>query len=192
MAHALFAMVVVTKVVNGENTKFWDDGWINGSTVAELAPNLIQFIPKRARGQRTVSQALNNRRWISYIQGALTVQVLVEYLRIWGLVDEIILQPSLPDQHIWKLSNSGQYSAKSAYNSFSIGSIKFPPWKWIWKSWAPLCASSYGWQSRTGAGLRRDYLNMGYHTSVCPLCDQEQETIQHIMLNCIFSRETWT
>lgn len=90
MAHALFAMDVVTEVGNGENTKFWDDRWINGSTVVELAPNLIQLIPKRARGQRTVSQALNNRRWISNIQGALTVQVLVEYLRIWGLVDGII------------------------------------------------------------------------------------------------------
>ena len=30
------------------------------------------------------------------------------------------------------------------------------------------------------------------HHSVCPLCDREQETIQHIMLNCIFSRKTWT
>lgn len=90
MAHALFAMAVVTEVGNGENTKFWDDRWINGSTVVELAPNLIQLIPKRARGQRTVSQTLNSRRWISNIQGALTVQVLVEYLRIWGLVDGII------------------------------------------------------------------------------------------------------
>ena len=83
MAHALFAMAVVTEVGR-------DDRWINGSTVVELAPNLIQLIPKRDRGQRTVSQALNNRRWISNIQGALTMQVLVEYLRIWGLVDGII------------------------------------------------------------------------------------------------------
>lgn len=28
--------------------------------------------------------------------------------------------------------------------------------------------------------------------NVCPLCDQEQETIQHLLVSCVFSREVWT
>jgi hypothetical protein len=30
------------------------------------------------------------------------------------------------------------------------------------------------------------------HPSVCLLCDQEDESAQHIIVSCVFSRETWT
>jgi hypothetical protein len=37
--------------------------------------------------RRTVAEALNNRRWVVDIKGALTVQVLEVYLNIWDLVE---------------------------------------------------------------------------------------------------------
>jgi hypothetical protein len=106
---------------NGVDTKFWTDRWLHGSSVGELDPNLFQLIPKRARRQRAVSQALSNRRWVTDIQGALTVQVIVEYLKLWMLVEGFTLQPALPDHHFWKFTSSGQYSSKSAYNAFFLG-----------------------------------------------------------------------
>jgi len=69
------------------------DPW---KTIPEYAPNLIQIIPKRVVKQRTVAQALQNRRWVSDIKGALTVQVLVEYLQIWDLVDDFNLHQDIP------------------------------------------------------------------------------------------------
>jgi hypothetical protein len=39
---------------------------------------------------------------------------------IWGLVDDLVLQPTVPDQHKWKLSISGTYSSRSAYNAFFL------------------------------------------------------------------------
>ena len=29
------------------------------------------------------------------------------------------------------------------------------------------------------------------HPERCPLCDQEEETIQHLLTNCVFSRQIW-
>jgi len=29
-------------------------------------------------------------------------------------------------------------------------------------------------------------------TATCLLCDQEEESIQHILVSCVFSREIWT
>lgn len=69
--------------------------------VAELVPYLIKLIPRRPR-----KQGLNNRRWVEDIRGALTVQVIVEYLRIWDLVDDLVLQQDVPDQHKWILAQS--------------------------------------------------------------------------------------
>ena len=76
-------------VGNGETIHFWADRWLSGRTVAEIAPNLIKLIPKRVVTNRTVTQALENS-WVADINGALTVQVLTEYLLLWDQVDGLI------------------------------------------------------------------------------------------------------
>ena len=55
------------------------------------------------------------------------------------------LDPAISDQHSWRLSKSGSYSSKSAYEAFFIGTIRFAPWKRIWKSWAPLKCKFFIW-----------------------------------------------
>lgn len=72
-AQALFNFAVKTIVGNGMPTKFWADWWLQGKTVAELVPNLFQFIPKRTVNRCTIAQALNNRSWVADIEGALPV-----------------------------------------------------------------------------------------------------------------------
>ncbi|WVZ66318.1 hypothetical protein U9M48_015558, partial [Paspalum notatum var. saurae] len=98
-------------------------------------------ISKRARNQCTVFQALTNRRWVKDIRGALTVQVLVEYVKVWEMVDD----PGVPDHFRWRFTQSGQYSCKSAYQSFFLGTVKFGSWKRIWKSWALLRCKFFIW-----------------------------------------------
>ena len=71
-----------------------------------------------------VETLVGNGVWFADIRGALTVQVLREYLHIWDLVDGLVLQPEVPGQHRWRLTNSGLYSSKSAYNAFFLGSIR--------------------------------------------------------------------
>jgi hypothetical protein len=88
--------------------------------------------------KRTVAEVLSNRRWVSDIKGALTIQVLEEYLMIWDHVGRINVQPEIPDTFRWKLTQTGDYSSKSACTALFTGSIRYAPWKKIWKSWAPL------------------------------------------------------
>ena len=40
-------------------------------------------------------QVLTNHSWISDIQGAFSVGVLVEFLNLWGLLFKIVLQPDV-------------------------------------------------------------------------------------------------
>lgn len=95
-------------------------------------------MPKRIIERRTMTQALENQRWVADIKGALTVQVIIEYVRIWDLVASVALQNGVPDQHRWKLPKSESHTCKSAYESFFVGTIGFAPWKETWKSWASL------------------------------------------------------
>jgi len=39
----------------------------------------------------TVADALNNMRWISDLKGALTVDVIIEYLQLWDLLENFEL-----------------------------------------------------------------------------------------------------
>ena len=110
-AAALFKMAVEVTIGNGEDTLFWTDKWLQGRCVADLALEIYHAIPKRVAKRRTVSQAVHNRSWVSNIKGALTVQVLFEYLHIWELLEEVIIQPDTPDTLVWRLSSSGCYIA---------------------------------------------------------------------------------
>ena len=127
------------------------------------------------------------------IEGALTVVVLVEYLQVWDLVDGLILQPGVLDQHCGKLTQSRVYSSKSAYAAFFVGTIKFTPWRRIWKSWAPLHCKYFLWLAFNNRCWTADQLaKRGLpHPTACPFCDQAEETIQHLLDPCVFSRQVW-
>lgn len=58
----------------------------------EIAPRLFAAIPKRLIKIRTVREALNANSWILDIKGALTVQVLLEYLKLWDLLNQVGLR----------------------------------------------------------------------------------------------------
>ena len=120
-------MATITIVGNGEKILFWTDRWLDGHTLDEIAPNLFNTVPKRLTKRRTVAQALQNNRWVGDIKGARTVQVMYEYLQIWDIVENIVLQQDTPDQYKWKLSQSGSYNSKSAYAAFFEGSVRIGP-----------------------------------------------------------------
>jgi hypothetical protein len=112
-------MAVNAVVGNGEKIIFWSDRWLDGLTMAEMAPNLFRAVPMRTAKRKTVAQALFGRSWVHDIKGALTVQVLIEYLQVWDFV-EVVLQSDVPDQFRWKLTQDGCYSSKSAYEAFFV------------------------------------------------------------------------
>lgn len=190
---ALFSVMISTNVGNGADTLFWIDRWINGRCIADLAPRLLAAVPKRRMQRRTVQEALTDRTWISDIQGALTVGVIVEYLQLWDLLYGLELQPDVDDKHIWRASASGQYSAKSAYECLFYGATKFGPYERIWRSWAPAKCRFFLWlvahnRCWTADRLARHGLP---HLEKCVLCDQEDENIDHILVSCVFSRQFW-
>jgi hypothetical protein len=190
---AFFFAAVVSEIGDGANTLFWTDRWLHGQCIADLAPRLFAAVPKRRVKRRTVRDALTTQVWISDIQGARTVGVMVEFLQLCTLLMDFQLQPEVEDKHIWRLSSNGKYSAKSTYDGFFLGSTPFGPWERIWKTWAPPKCRFFMWlvahnRCWTADRLARRGLP---HPEYCPLCDQEEETIDHLLVNCVFAREFW-
>jgi hypothetical protein len=97
------------------------------------------------------------------------------------------------DSHSWRLESSGSFSSKSAYQAFFNGSTFFEPWCLIWKSWVPSKCKVFLWLSVWNKCWIADLLakwNLP-HPNHYPLCDQADETIQHLLTSCVFTRDFW-
>lgn len=145
----------------------------------------IQFpfwnsVPPRVRN-RTVADALHELTfyrhkgcsrlaWSSWISGTL------------GTMSSIALNIS-EDVHQRRFVSNGIFSTRSAYRAFFIGSTSFEPWKRIWKSWAPGKCKIFIWLAIRNRCWTADRLQKKGlpHPAQCPLCDQEGETVQHLL-----------
>lgn len=58
----------------------------------EIDLGLFIVVPKRLTKIRTIRVALNGNNWILDIKGALTVHVLLEYLKLWDLLNQVKLR----------------------------------------------------------------------------------------------------
>jgi hypothetical protein len=135
--HTFFPLAMITEVGNGVRTLFWTDRWLSGQRLADLAASLFAAIPRRKRQQHMVETTLQNHAWVSYIQGALTIDIIVDYIQLWELINELQRLYEVEDAHKWRLDSAGQYSSKSAYNNLFLGAMLFVSCERIWKSWAP-------------------------------------------------------
>lgn len=131
--------------------------------------------------------------WVSDIQGALSAAVVAEFFHLWEIISKVRLYPRVKDSIVWRFAANGRYSAQSAYENLLQGKTVFDPYERIWKSWAPGRCKFFMWlvtlnRCWTADRLARRNLDHPVH---CPLCDQDTETINHLLLSCFFAREFW-
>ena len=87
----------------------------------------------------------------------------------------------------------GRYSARSAYAAKFAGREVSATAQFTWKSRAPLRCRFFLWLAMKNRCWTADQLaRRGLpHNDTCPFCDQEEETLNHIVLTCVFARTIW-
>lgn len=189
---AFFRASTSILIGDGSSVKFWTDPWLQGNAIADLAPYLFRVVSRGRRKVCTVAEALTNNSWLRDIRGALTTQVIVDYVRIRALVERVHLQPS-PDTYVWKWHPSGIYTAQSAYNALFLAEEAVAGARELWKTRAPNKCRFFLWLVMHGRcwtserlhrhGLRED--------ASCTFCDQVAEHLDHLFLQCAYSKEVW-
>lgn len=111
----------------------------------DIAPCLYRAVGPRIRKQRTVAQALNGDQWARDIRGALTVQVIMEYLQVWDLTRGIQLDGNARDVLRWKWTSDKIFSTSSAYQAFFIGQQAILGAKLLHKARAPQKCKFFIW-----------------------------------------------
>lgn len=79
---ALFRAATTSVLGDGESTQFWEDRWLEGQALRHQAPAL--YAATNTAGRRmSVAKALQDHAWARRITGALTVNVILDYIMVW-------------------------------------------------------------------------------------------------------------
>jgi hypothetical protein len=122
-----------------------------------------------------------------------SLEHLSQFVELWGLIQNFHLNEDLKDDITWKLTESGHYSSKSAYELQFLGSTFSTLYNSMWKMWAPPKIKFFTWlvfQNRVWTADRlekRGWPNCG----TCPLCDQCTESVDHLLVHCRFTLRLW-
>lgn len=112
---------------------------------------------------------------------------------IVGSVTRGAVTAGVPDSIIWRWASDQEYSAASAYGAMFIGSSVPFGATLIWRSRAPSRVILFFWLAlhrRCWTAERRKRHGLQINDS-CIMCLQASETLDHIVLGCVFSREVW-
>jgi hypothetical protein len=131
-------------------------------------------------------------RWVTDITHAQTVQVIIQLLSISDLVWVVRLSP-MPDKFVWKWSPNGMNSSSSAYATLFLGRVDILGARQIWKTLMLGKCKFFAWLVLHGRCWTSGRLHChGLKDSdACALYAQEVETLNHLLVDCVFSRETW-
>ncbi|GJN14043.1 hypothetical protein PR202_gb00818 [Eleusine coracana subsp. coracana] len=153
-----------------------------GHSLVDIAPRVVERVQARIQSTRTVAEGLQNQNWADDIQGGLCLIGLYEYFQLWDSAAEILLSNE-EDVHTWKLEASGQ-----------AGATTFEPWRRLWKAWVPPKCKIFLWLAIRNRCWTADRLaRRGLpHLEQCPLCDQTDQTVQHLLTTCVLAREFWS
>ncbi|KAD2805669.1 hypothetical protein E3N88_39046 [Mikania micrantha] len=181
------------EVGNGHSLKFWTDLWI------EEIPLCFKF-KQLFKVERTKDCKIKDR-----IQASDESQVLTwewscdpvegqekdELEAITGLLGSQILTNRM-DTWAWLGSKDKLFSVKFLKDRFSHDTRE--GFILQWSKWVPTKANILVWRAEmdrlpTRMALRRR--NMQISSPTCPICNQEEETSEHLLIACPFANSVW-
>jgi hypothetical protein len=140
-----------------------------------------------------VAASLTGMSWTRDIRGAQTIPVLVQNVLLYQQLQVIQLSPGVANQLDWRWSVNEVYSSRSTYAALFMGQAAVLGVKELWKTKAPNKCRCFMWlvlldRCWTAERLQRH----GIHSSSSYiLCCQGVESVDHLTIQCVISREVW-
>jgi hypothetical protein len=191
-SNAIFKASVQVTLGDGARTLFWEDPWIGGLQADAIAPDLVKLVRPSVRRTRTVQQGLQGAAWAMDIVGELSVNAVVQYLKLWGELQMTALRNG-HDSIRWKWTADGVFSSRTAYTAFFIGRTTLPGAAQVWNAFAPFKVRFHAWLALRDRSWTADRLTRrGLSThALCLLCGVAGETLDHLSLQCPFAINVW-
>jgi hypothetical protein len=134
--------------------------------------------------------------WVIKInnQGGLSLVHLVQFAKLWKMVQHVHLDPNATDLVTWILTNDVGYSSKSAYSMQFLGHTMSSMPYLVRKPWAPPKCKAFALlviQNRVWMVVRLE--RRGWQNcATCKLCNLVQETASYILFKCRYKILVWS
>nr|XP_040252072.1 uncharacterized protein LOC120969066 [Aegilops tauschii subsp. strangulata] len=187
---ALFAAATNITMGNGSRARFWQDRWLHGEAPCQLAPDVFRLCYRK---NFSVAQGLADQRWLSGLHRISTEPELRQFTFLWTKLRHFVLDPNREDSISWNRTVSTTYTARSAYHAQFLGSAPVANYDKLWKAKVEGRCRFFFWLFLKGKILTNDNLARRAlpHNPRCNLCDQEEESAFHLILQCPFARSVW-
>lgn len=180
------------RIGNGRMVSFWHDDWIGHGALKDLFPDLFNLTTSP---NATVEETWSSQGWNLIFRRLLNDWEVTRATEILKMLEGFAGLSEAKDSLTWKGGSSSKFTVNAAYNYLSSrGHPNYPwPWKKIWKIKAPFKVICFSWLLVRKACLTLEILQRrGIQTSsTCFLCQQEEETNEHLFLHCVITRQLW-
>lgn len=178
-------------IFSGSSTSFWHDSWCSVGPLSKIlfGPLCLSDLNLKV-SDVSPADGIWNWQSISYSIPDEVANCLIAVPRSSDVVSK--------DKIIWRPNLNGKFSLKSAYHlachPFSDNScVPEAGFSWIWKSLCQPRKKNFMWKVAHLA-LPTAYVlsQRGIHiSSVCVLCGDQPETLNHVFQECSMSNLVW-
>ncbi|KAK9992498.1 hypothetical protein SO802_027483 [Lithocarpus litseifolius] len=182
-----FAKGICWGIGNGSRKSVWIDNWIKGQSLRDL----IEGPLTRNDMKLTIADIRDNHEWNWENLSFVLPPIIKDKIRAvpcqeFGDEKEVIL---------WKHTKDGEFTVNSAYLQIigGVGDGHTFGGSWIWKVDTYPKIVSFLWLClHNSIPVREILAARGINCSkVCPICKEQDESIGHLLRDCIFARHIW-
>jgi len=181
----------------GDKAKFWEEVWFGSADLKSMFPRLYSLSLNKGQNVGEVGEWTNSKwRWrLRWRRNRFEWKSPMEEELI-SLLSRVILKKNVKDIQVWG-KEPGPFFVNSAYECLSnhVRGPQSEVYKLLWKAKAFPNAVVTAWRVLMGklpARVNLSRRGVLLESTVCPLCQQEEKSCQHLFLECKHIQRVWS
>lgn len=187
--------LIRAKVGNGSSVRFWLDVWLGDCAFRDKWPLLFRLEDNKTCAVADRAKVEGNKLVLTadWVRNIRTTDELSQWLQMWAAVNGYISAAG-PDQWSWAAAGHDRFTVKG------VTDLLLQRFQWgsnyvmKWAKWVPLKCSIMAWraeQNRLPTRVALVQRSIVIQDRLCPWCRDVDETVTHVLADCLIAARVW-